>query len=443
VTVLGIQLWNNMRAVDFLASLADVDPARIGATGESGGGTQTFLLAAVDSRIACSVPVNMVTAGCQGGCLCENAPLLRIDLNNIEIAAAVAPRPLMLISCTGDWTAKMPERDAPVVQRAYSALGVPDRFRVARVTAEHNYNKESRELAYSWLAQWLNNAPEADRLPEAPFQAGTKEELTVWDTAHPRPSNLLGADGMTESLRKAIQSQIAELNPSDSASLARFRGLMLPAMRYTLAARFPLAADLEREGENVRYRYLPGSLDVRGDGKEKVLTVVATADAGKAQGRILVLGAHDREAPCNSDADTGAEEYIHWRENFPLTYYRTGLARDVQDVLTAVAAFGGPGVALEGSGRAGIAVLLARALVPEGHIGKTIVDLAGFDELAAGAWTGDRELPGILRIGGLRTAAILAAPGELEIRGAGGLDDSPVRAAYRAAGHEGAFTVSR
>jgi hypothetical protein len=215
---------------------------------------------------------------------------------------------------------------------------------------------------------------------------------------------------------------------------------MLPAMRYTLAARFPLADDLERGGEIVRYRYLPGSLNVHGDAKARIISVVTAADAGKGRGRVLVLGSHDREAPCNSDADTGAEEYIHWRENFPLTYYRIGLARDVQDVLTAVAAFGGPGVALEGSGRAGIAVLLARALVPDGRIGKTIVDLAGFNELAAGAWTGERELPGILRIGGLRTAAILAAPGEIEIRGAAGLDATPIRAAYRAAGREAALT---
>ena len=111
----------------------------------------------------------------------------------------------------------------------------------------------------------------------------------------------------------------------------------------------------------------------------------------------------------------------------------------MQDILTAVAAFGGKGLVLEGSGDAGVAVLLARSLVPGDRVGKTVVDLAGFDELAADAWTGERTLPGILRIGGLRTAAILAAPGELEIRGAGKLDLEPVRAAYRAAGKESAL----
>jgi len=123
----GLQTWNSLRAIDFLSALADVDPKRIGVTGASGGGTQTFILAAIDDRVACAAPVNMVAAEFQGGCSCENAPVLRIGLNNVEIAAATAPRPLLLIAATGDWTKHVPTLEAPHLQAAYASLGIGEK----------------------------------------------------------------------------------------------------------------------------------------------------------------------------------------------------------------------------------------------------------------------------------------------------------------------------
>ena len=105
----GLQLWDSIRALDFLETLSYVRRDAIGMTGESGGGTQTFLASAVDRRIAVSVPVNMISLHMQGGCICENPPGLRLETTNVEIASTIAPRPLLMISATGDWTAETME----------------------------------------------------------------------------------------------------------------------------------------------------------------------------------------------------------------------------------------------------------------------------------------------------------------------------------------------
>ncbi len=81
-------------------------------TGASGGGTQTFMLAAIDDRLASAFPAVMVSTGMQGGCVCENCSLLRVGTGNVEIAGLFAPKPQGL-SAANDWTKEMMTKGSP------------------------------------------------------------------------------------------------------------------------------------------------------------------------------------------------------------------------------------------------------------------------------------------------------------------------------------------
>ncbi|HLY12676.1 MAG TPA: acetylxylan esterase [Planctomycetota bacterium] len=424
--LLGLQTWNSLRAVDFIAGLPDVDPKRIGATGASGGGTQTFLLAAIDDRIACAAPVNMVAAEFQGGCTCENAPFLRIGLNNVEIAAATAPRPLLLIAATGDWTKNVPTLEAPALEKAYQALEVPERFRAVQFTAPHNYNQDSREAVYAWMQRWLVNGHDAPKVEEPPVPPVAREVLAVWTPEHPLPANAVDAEKLRDLLRERITAQLHSLRPKDAASLKKYRDLMEPAWRTLLTVR-PPAAPLGRPGVSrvtlVAYTnpeaFAPYKEAAIGRGEQ-----VVSIDVGYA---------HRSEDPAGGDATQ--------RKAFPTTFYRTELARQVQDILDLLGSAAAVGdatkVRLVGLGEAGLPVLLARAAAGSSvRTALTIVDLSTVD----GALIA-RPHPGLNRLGGWMGAALLAPPGELVIHGKA-FDATALKEVYQIAGRDGALTVS-
>ena len=185
--MMGLQTWNSIRAVDFLTSLPEVDPQRIAVTGASGGGTQTFMLLAVDDRPAAGLPFVMVSTAMQGGCTCENATYLRIGAGNIDLAALCAPRPLAL-TAAHDWTQELKTKGFPDLQSLYKMLGREGQIRAAfHTNFQHNYNSVNRMFMYGCVNDFLGLGFQKPIL-ERDFVPLSRAELTVWTDDHPRPS---------------------------------------------------------------------------------------------------------------------------------------------------------------------------------------------------------------------------------------------------------------
>lgn len=186
-SVMGLQTWNSLRAFDFLASLPDVDPERIAVTGESGGGTQTFMLCAIDTRPVAAFPAVMVSTGMQGGCTCENATLLRVGTGNVEIAALFAPKPLGL-TAANDWTREMATKGFPELQQLYKTLGAPANVMLKPlIHFRHNYNYVSRAVMYGWFNRHLKLGL-TEPIVEGDYRRLAAADLSVWDATHPKPA---------------------------------------------------------------------------------------------------------------------------------------------------------------------------------------------------------------------------------------------------------------
>ena len=413
VSLNGLQLWNSLRAVDYLAGRPEVDPRRIGCTGASGGGTQTFELAAVDDRIAAAVPVNMISAYMQGGCLCENGPGLRVGTDNVEIGALMAPRPLLLVSATGDWTRNVPNEEWPAIRRVYALYGAEDRTAVVQFNYAHNYNVESREAMYAWFGKWLKGDDNPAHFREQPVQIDPSH-LHVWREDAPPPDGAVDAEALLAALIDRRRQALSDRWPTDRQTARAFRALVAPALATSLAVDVPAAG---------RPSGRAGALVVAPAGDEAAAEALASLLRAR-RGRVEVL-----------TLKIGPDDPARLWNAFYSTYNRTPVGDHVQRILDKLreVRLAGGRADLVGMGVAGRYALLAAALSPDAR--RVAVDLADFDEASDDAYIGALYAPGMRAAGGLPAAAVLCAPSPLCVFGAGpSFPAERIRSACAAAG---------
>lgn len=415
-SLMGLQLWNSIRAVDFLQSLPYVDKDRIGATGGSGGGSQTFLLSAVDDRVKAAAPVNMVSSYMQGGCLCENGPALRIGTDNAEIAALTAPRALLLVSATGDWTAHTPDEEWPAIREIYSLYGAEDHTDIQQFNYEHNYNIESREAVYRWFARWLQKDTPPETTREKPFQLDP-QKLLVWDKENPLPEDALDQHQMLDYLRTRNAAHLRRLMPRSPRDWQRFQQTFRPALALSLGmSTLP-----------------PPAAEAKGAAAILVVSV-----SGDPRGRELVEALRGKDIQTSTLELPSVEvtEDELWRD-FYSCYNPTPLAERTQEVTNRLLQLQEqhPEVHLVGLGEAGLWSMLARAISP--GRGMLIADGMRINPSSDADYLPSRYAPGLLMAGGFQAAALLTSSQGLVLHNTGDTSNwQPVVESYQKSGRD-------
>ena len=288
---LGLHTFNSIRALDFLTDLPDVDVTRVAVTGGSGGGTQTFMLCAVDDRPLVSVPVVIVSTTRQGGCTCENVCGFRLGTYNLEMTALHAPKPLLLISAD-DATRTMSLRGFPILQRHYGLLGAKDRLAHASfLQFPHNYNHVSRTAMYHWLNRHLRLGL-TEPIVERPYQRLTERELTVWSNGHRRPAtDAKFQERLFAWFDADAQSQLAKITPRDRSTMDSYRetvgaawDVLLRRLSPEADVRFDRISSASREG----YQLVSGLLRYRSIEDDQVALPLLQLVPSRSSGRTVL-----------------------------------------------------------------------------------------------------------------------------------------------------------
>ncbi|SIO41266.1 Acetyl xylan esterase (AXE1) [Singulisphaera sp. GP187] len=180
----GIQVYENMRAVDYLLTRPEVDGAHIGITGASGGGNQSMYSGAWDDRLKAVVPVCSVGnyraylgAAC---CICEMVPGALRFAEEWGVLGLTAPRNLLIVNATQDasqFSVEAAKRTLTPLQQVYRLHGDEGHLRHAIFESKHDYNQAMREAMYGWMTLHLKG--EGDGAPIAEPEMKTEDPETL------------------------------------------------------------------------------------------------------------------------------------------------------------------------------------------------------------------------------------------------------------------------
>lgn len=207
LTLAGLRAWDGVRAVDYLASRPEVDPERLGVVGNSGGGQESLLMAAVDERLK-------VCAAAHPGGPMENTYFNGQSLRDREVLSLIAPRACRFIVGEKSGENYHLERMKDM-KRFYDGLGVPEKLDFVWVEGVHNMERPKREPAYGWMNQWFSMSGDQVEPPLEPF---TAEEL--WCAPHGSTIQDLGSRTGLEVAAEAV-TWPPRPKPADTVAVRR------------------------------------------------------------------------------------------------------------------------------------------------------------------------------------------------------------------------------
>jgi len=446
LTLGGLQLWNGIRSIDFLCSLEEVDPQRIGVTGCSGGGTQTAWQMVADDRVRVAAPVNIIGTHKHPGCLCENIPGMWLEMSMPELAAAFAPRPLILVSATQDpWTNQSPQREFPLIRSFYALSGAADRITYFHTDVGHNYNPESRKAVYEWFHQHLQPEGAVPKVvPDRAEEAAELGDLRVFPD-HILPDHAKSGRKIIQDWIESSHRQVEKTFPSDPEEYQAWGPMIRKKLQLLLAVDVPSPSRLryrvvsEKQQKDRIHR-----LEIIGrEGAGDWIELESVGRETDPYGIVLLACPESFGPPVNSDGqflrpwirtlvERGTQVYrIHGyasgRLRIPPREFDRWLRSDaynhsnelnaIRDIVTALAsireAYPEDPLVVVGLGKTGLLTLFAASIY--GGADRVIADLDGMDPGY------DREILSLLpvtslrRLGDFRSAVLLLAARKLDL----------------------------
>jgi len=293
-------IWDGIRALDYLLSRKEVDPARVGLTGNSGGGTHTAYIAALDDRIKVAAPSCYITSwnlmlrtlGPQDG---EQVfpRWLQDGIDYPDYLYAFAPKPYLMLSAIRDFFPIAGARETfAEAAKVYDAIGAKGKVGMFEADDGHGYNKSRRLAAYDWFGRWLNGAE--DKGPEPEIEMSTTEELRCTPTGQVATS-LGGESVFTLNQKRLEQAKATRLTRVDDVArkareLAHYEPPSTPLQQNPYGT-------LSRSGyhiERLIYESEPGIMIPS-------LLYVPDAGAGRKAAVLMITG--DGKADSASEAE--------------------------------------------------------------------------------------------------------------------------------------------
>ena len=470
----GLQVYENLRAVDYLRSRPEVDGERIGITGASGGGNQTMYAGAWDDRLKAAVPVCSVGnyqaylgAGC---CMCELVPGALRFAEESAVLGLVAPRGLLIVNATRDapqFSVAEAKKSLARVEPIFRLLDRPANVRHTIFESGHDYSRPMREAMYGWMTLQLKGEGDGSPIAEPAFQAEDPEALRCYpgDT---RPDDWATIPRFAAARGRQLLASRPE--PTDAAGWRATSEARRAVLVDKVFGGFPAAPSVAPSSEAiadgrarlVRFQSEPGlELTARveaGKGPTAPLAILIDLDGAEKAGSGTLASEIRRSGWGLVTLDLRATGKLAWTSDkvgrapdhntaeWGLWIGRPLLGQWVHDVRRLLDALGRSDgappteVVLIGDGPGGLVALCAAAVDRRVARVAAVGTLASY--LSEGPYVGQRlgiMAPGIIRdVGDVAHLAALVAPRRVVIAGGVAGDGKPLaadplRESYRAA----------